>query len=102
MSIVYTLMYVCCVHCNCVIVFLGYVCEQHNNPADFFLDVISENESSVTEGTPNMLLTVLEDEIFQGFQGHSQNLQRSILYNQLVSLFTTCLSSKIYLGICSF
>ena len=40
-----------------VIMFLGHICEQHNNPADFFLDVISANESSVTEGTFNMLAT---------------------------------------------
>ena len=25
------------------------MCEQHNNPADFFLDVISANESSVSD-----------------------------------------------------
>ena len=42
------LMWLCCVCCNCVLI--GHVCERHNNPADFFLDVISENESSVTEG----------------------------------------------------
>ena len=37
-----------------VIMFLGHICERHNNPADFFLDVISANESLVTEGTFNI------------------------------------------------
>ena len=50
MIIPYLLMYI-------VYTFLGHICERHNNPADFFLDVISANESSVTEGTYNMLAT---------------------------------------------